>query len=240
MFRNLHSTVRNMSSAKETLIYAPKTYQYTKGHLSENEVNPNPFLQFNEWFKHAQEELRPGSDVIPESTVFSTARLPSGRVSSRVVLMKELDLTGFVVYSNWGTSKKSKDVDSNKFGAMTFFWPHIQRQVRVEGLLQEIDRETTQKYYSTRPRGSKIGAWASPQSEVIASRDALNDFNKEYEAKFADYKDEDIPAPENWGGIRLVPLEIEFWQGGKNRLHDRITFRRDDIKAEWEIFRLAP
>ena len=175
----------------------------TKGHLQEAEIEKDPLLQFNKWFKQAQTELPKGSDIIPESTNFSTARLPSGRVSSRIVLLKELDHYGFVVYSNWGSSKKAADFNSNKHASLTFFWPHIQRQVRIEGLMEPVTRETTQRYFDTRPRGSKIGAWASPQSSVISSRDDLDKINNKYEDKFKALKDNEIPAPEHWGGCLL-------------------------------------
>ncbi|KAI5954287.1 PDX3 [Candida jiufengensis] len=234
-----------MTSPAETetqkpIIFAPETYQYTKGHLQESDLLSNPLDQFNKWFKEAQEKLPTDSDIIIEAVNFSTANLPSGRVSSRIVLLKELDKYGFLVYSNWQTSKKSKDFNSNKYAALTFFWPHIQRQVRVEGIMEHVTRETSERYYQTRPRGSKIGAWASPQSTKINSRDELNDLNEKYEEQFKDLKDEEIPCPEFWGGIRIEPLEIEFWQGGLSRLHDRISFRREDLTKDWEIFRLAP
>ncbi|KAK6459030.1 pyridoxiamine phosphate oxidase [Scheffersomyces xylosifermentans] len=223
------------------LLFAPETYQYTKGHLNESEVEADPLIQFNKWFKQAQNSLPKDSDMIPESTNFSTARLPSGRVSSRIVLLKELDVYGFIVYSNWDSSKKAADFESNKYASLTFFWPHIQRQVRVEGLMETVTRETTQRYFDSRPRGSKIGAWASPQSSVISSRDDLDKVNTKYEEKFKTLKDNEIPCPEYWGGVRIVPLEVEFWQGGVNRLHDRITYRREKIDdPEWEIVRLAP
>ncbi|KAK6460044.1 pyridoxiamine phosphate oxidase [Scheffersomyces coipomensis] len=226
---------------QKPILFAPETYQYTKGHLNVEDVDLDPLLQFNRWFKQAQETLPKGSDLIPESTNFSTARLPSGRVSSRIVLLKELDKYGFVVYSNWGTSKKAADFESNKYASLTFFWPYIQRQVRVEGLMEPVTRETSIRYFNTRPRGSKIGAWASAQSSVIQSRDDLDQINTEYTNKFKPLKDEEIPCPEHWGGIRIVPLEIEFWQGGNSRLHDRITYKRESTDDKlWDITRLAP
>lgn len=229
------------TTTQQPIIFAPETYQYTKGHLDESQVLNNPLDQFHLWFKEAQEQLPKGSDIIVEATTFSTARLPSGRVSSRIVLLKELDKYGFLIYSNWGTSKKSQDFDTNKYASLTFFWPHIQRQVRVEGIMEHVTRETSERYYKTRPRGSKIGAWASPQSSKMNSRDDLNVLNKEYEDKFKDLKDDEIPCPEYWGGIRIEPLEVEFWQGGLSRLHDRITFRREEKSdPNWEIIRLAP
>lgn len=236
------SNIRTMSIdvPENPIIFAPPTYQYNKGHLNESEIDPNPIEQFHRWFDDAKNTTDKELSVIPESTTFSTARLPSGRVSSRVVLLKELDSHGFIVYSNWETSKKSKDYDSNKYASLNFFWPHIQRQVRVEGVMEKVTRETSERYYQTRPRGSKIGAWASPQSQVIDSRDELDLFYKNYEKKFEASGDHEIPCPENWGGVRIVPLEIEFWQGGMSRLHDRITYTRDDVKGEWEMSRISP
>ncbi|CUM64260.1 uncharacterized protein PRCAT00001857001 [Priceomyces carsonii] len=223
------------------IIFAPKTYQYDKGHLSEEEVGADPIEQFHRWFDEAQKYKPEGSLFIPESVTFSTARLPSGRVSSRIVLFKELDAKGFIVYSNWDKSKKSEDFKSNKYASLTFFWPYLQRQVRVEGVMEKVTRETSERYFKTRPRGSKIGAWSSPQSQKISNREDLNSLCSEYERKFKDLKDDEIPCPEYWGGVRIVPLEIEFWQGGLNRLHDRLTFRRENIEnGKWDLSRLAP
>ncbi|CAN3376729.1 pyridoxamine 5'-phosphate oxidase [Diutina rugosa] len=234
----LIQALRPMSRAQTPLIFAPKTYQYTKGHLTEADVAGDPIAQFHAWFGDAQQQKPEGSDFIPESVSFSTARLPSGRVSSRMVLFKELDPKGFIVYSNWDTSKKNADYETNKYAALTFFWPYLQRQVRVEGLMEKVNRATTERYFNTRPRGSKIGAWTSPQSQVIASRDELMAREHEFEEKFKDV--EQVPCPEKWGGMRIVPLEIEFWQGGESRLHDRLSFRREKVDDEWEVVRLAP
>lgn len=245
VFKNplLKNYKRAMSFEKRTetpIIFAPETYQYEKGHLKEDELQDNPIEQFHQWFDEARKS-NTDSTFLPESTTFSTARLPSGRVSARTVLFKELDTHGFIIYSNWDKSKKSQDFETNKHAALTFFWPGIQRQVRVEGVMEKVTRETSQRYFNTRPRGSKIGAWASPQSQILKGRAELDNIDKEFEEKFKDVKDEDIPCPEYWGGVRIVPLEIEFWQGGMSRLHDRICFRRDSVDdSTWEKVRIAP
>lgn len=237
--RLLPRLTRQMSTEKP-IIFAPPTYQYEKGHLNEIDVNPSPIEQFHRWFDDARSTLSKDLDIIPESTTFSTARMPSGRVSSRVVLLKELDTHGFVVYSNWDESKKAKDFDTNKFACLNFFWPHIQRQVRVEGVMEKVNRETSERYFRTRPRGSKIGAWASPQSQVIQSRNQLDELYKKFEEKFKDLADEEIPCPEYWGGVRIVPLEVEFWQGGMSRLHDRLTYTREELEGDWTVLRISP
>lgn len=225
---------------EKPIIFAPPTYQYEKGHLNETDVSSSPIEQFHKWFDDARSTLPDNLVAIPESVTFSTARLPSGRVSSRVVLLKELDSHGFIIYSNWDQLKKAKDMESNKFACLNFFWPHIQRQVRVEGVMEKVSKETSIRYFNTRPRGSKIGAWASPQSQVIQSRDDLDTLYKKYEKQFKDLADDEIPCPDYWGGVRIVPLEVEFWQGGMSRLHDRLTYTREDVADEWRVDRISP
>jgi pyridoxamine 5'-phosphate oxidase len=194
----------------------------------------------------------------PETCTLSTAQLPSGRVSARVVYLKELDARGFVIYSNFGTSGKARDLfgaadgssTGNPWASLVFWWEPLERQVRVEGRAERIPAAESQAYFDTRVRGSRIGAWSSRQSAVLQpdagvegddGRVMLDSWVKETEAKFegADH----IPVPEFWGGLRIVPERFEFWQGRENRLHDRFVYDRvegEDGDAKWTLDRLSP
>jgi pyridoxamine 5'-phosphate oxidase len=207
--------------------------QYTKGSLDESQLDPSsPFNQFNTWFTLAQK-----SPVHqPETVCLSTASLPSGRVSARMVYLKELDDRGFVIYSNWGTSQKAKDVESNKWASLTFWWREMERQVRVEGQVERLTSEESQVYFDTRIRGSRIGAWASRQSQVLNGREELEGWVEDVEKKFEGQ--EKIPVPEFWGGLRVKPEMVEFWQGRPSRLHDRFQYRKEG--ESWKIVRLSP
>lgn len=208
--------------------------QYTKGSLNRSQLDSDPLKQFQAWFAHAQ-----STDVFqPETVCLSTASLPSGRVSSRMVYLKELDKRGFVIYSNFETSKKAADIQSNKWASLTFWWRELERQVRVEGCVERLTSEESQVYYDTRVRGSRIGAWASKQSCVLEGREELEARVKEVENRFDGL--EKIPVPEFWGGLRVIPVMVEFWQGRDSRLHDRFVYTRDDGQEEWKIERLSP
>jgi pyridoxamine 5'-phosphate oxidase len=165
-----------------------------------------------------------------------------------MVYLKELDDKGFVVYSNFGTSRKAADLATNPWASLTFWWESLERQVRVEGRATRLSAEESQKYYDTRVRGSRIGAWASRQSQVLkpAGAEGDDDGRKELEGWVAETEEkfrdqEKIPVPEFWGGLRIVPESIEFWQGRESRLHDRFVYeRKEEGKDEWSLERLSP
>lgn len=197
----------------------------------------------------------------PETCTLSTAALPGGRVSARMVYLKELDTRGFVVYSNFGTSRKARDLFGedggdgsgsgsgsvgNRWAALTFWWEGLERQVRVEGRAERLSREESQRYFDTRVRGSRVGAWASRQSAVLRpsgegdddGREMLERWVKEAEERFAGT--DDIPCPDFWGGLRIVPERVEFWQGRQSRLHDRFVYDRVEGADKWTLERLSP
>jgi pyridoxamine 5'-phosphate oxidase len=187
-------------------------------------------VQFGRWFGDARAAGLPE----PEAMTLATTG-PDGRPSARMVLLKGFDQRGFVFYTNY-TSRKSRELAASPAAALVFWWPPpLQRQVRIEGLVERVSNEESEAYFRTRPLGSQLGAWASNQSEVIPGRDVLE---KRLEELSARYADGEVPLPPFWGGFRLAPEVIELWQGRPNRLHDRLRYRRDG--ARWTIERLSP
>ena len=199
---------------------APPDGQYSKGTLSRSQLAKDPFAQFQSWFTHAQQN----AVYQPETVCLSTASLPSGRVSARTVYLKELDKEGFVIYSNFGTSKKGKDLETNKWASLTFHWRELERQVRIEGLTERMSTEESQVYFDTRIRGSRIGAWASRQSTVVGEddvRDRLHEVEQRFGVQSGDPYD--VPLPEFWGGWRVIPqfVSLSILRFVSSPLHQR-------------------
>lgn len=204
---------------------------YALRELDTSAVLPDPTAQFQLWM---QEALTAQADEATAMTL-STADA-QGRPSARVVLLKSVDPAGFVFYTNY-ESRKGCQLLENPFGALTFFWPILERQVRVEGRVEKVPEAMSDQYYQSRPLGSQIGAWSSPQSQSIASRAVLVEKETETRNKFDGLTT--LPRPANWGGFNLIPDRLEFWQGRQNRLHDRVLYVLAD-DGKWQIERLAP
>lgn len=203
---------------------------YKLGELLESEAATNPFVQFEQWFATAQK-----ADVLePNAMIMSTVQ-ENGRPAARVVLLKEVTSEGFIFYTNYN-SRKSQELDKNPVTALVFNWLGLQRQVRIEGTVEKISVEKSTAYFQSRPKASQIGAWASPQSQIVEDRDTLEQNKAELEAKFAN--EDVLPCPENWGGFIVKPDLIEFWQGRRSRLHDRLQYKLVD--GSWKRERLAP
>jgi len=198
--------------------------------LDERSVERDPIKQFKLWFDSAVAAKLP----LPEAMSLATVTR-DGKPTSRMVLLKSFDNDGFVFYTNY-LSAKAKDLETNPNVALTFFWPQLEKQVRIEGQVAKTSADESRSYFEVRPRESQIGAWASAQSEVISGRDELEKRQAELEET---YRDQPVPWPEHWGGYRLNPDRIEFWKGRVGRLHDRIVYERQS-DGSWSIKRLAP
>lgn len=201
----------------------------TPAGLTEQDLAAEPVEQFRRWFAEAGE----AGERLPETVVLATATA-GGVPSARAVLLKGVDERGFVVFTNH-ESRKGRELEANPHAALVFLWPSLGRQVRVEGTVERADRDEVERYFATRPRGSQLGAWASPQSTVIPDREALDALVAAAEERFGE---SGIPAPPFWGGYRVRPEAVEFWQHQDDRLHDRLRYRRDG--DGWTVERLAP
>lgn len=203
---------------------------YSKKSLDVKDVNIDPVEQFISWFNEALD----AKVVEPNAMTLSTVNAEN-RPSGRILLLKGVEDGAFLFFTNYN-SRKGQELITNKFAAMTFFWAELERQVRIEGTVEKVSLKKSDDYFKSRPEGSKVGAWVSPQSQVIESRDILEKRKEEF---LKQLQDKDIPRPEHWGGFKLIPDKIEFWQGRPSRLHDRILYRKNE-HGQWLIERLAP
>ncbi|MFJ9685904.1 pyridoxamine 5'-phosphate oxidase [Streptomyces bacillaris] len=204
---------------------------YRSEDFTERDLSPDPMDQFARWFRQV---AAGGALHEPNAMVVSTAT-PDGRPSSRTVLLKQYDDRGFVFFTNYG-SRKGRELAANPYVSLLFPWHPMTRQVIVTGSASRVSREETADYFRTRPHGSQLGAWASEQSTVIGSREELIERYEELAARYPE--GETVPAPPNWGGFRVVPATVEFWQGHGNRLHDRLRYVRES--GSWRVERLSP
>jgi pyridoxamine 5'-phosphate oxidase len=203
---------------------------YSLAGLAEKDLARDPFRQFEKWFQEAEAAKIPE----PNAMTLATANR-EGRPSARTVLLKGLDGRGFVFYSNY-ESRKGREIEANPHVALLFPWVAIERQVIIEGPLTKVAREESEAYFHSRPRASQLAAWVAQQSSIISGRAVLEDSMKALEKKYAG---QEVPLPANWGGWRVAPETVEFWQGRRSRLHDRLRFERGKDGA-WTVERLAP
>ncbi len=204
--------------------------EYSKASLDVSSILADPIKQFEKWFQEALE-----AKVLEPNAMNLATINGNNRPSSRIVLLKGIEQEKFLFYSNY-QSAKGKELDQNPACALTFFWPELERQVRIEGIADRVDDKRSEQYFQSRPRGSQVGAWTSPQSSIIESRAILEERAKQIEKRFEGLSV--LPKPNQWGGYQVDAQIIEFWQGRPNRLHDRIQFFK--IDNTWKMHRLAP
>jgi pyridoxamine 5'-phosphate oxidase len=207
--------------------------EYAQAALDRSQVADDPIAQFRDWFDDALD-----AEVHEPNAMTLATAAPDAAPSARIVLLKGLDERGFQFYTNY-ESQKGRELAQNPHVALVFWWPPLERQVRIEGRAERLPDAESTDYFHSRPRGSQLGAWASPQSRVVEHREALEQTLEEVTAEYEDA--DDIPRPPHWGGYVVRPTALEFWQGRPNRLHDRLRYRRDDVDAaDWTLERLAP
>ncbi|KYC39770.1 pyridoxine 5'-phosphate oxidase [Scytonema hofmannii PCC 7110] len=203
---------------------------YTLQGLSETDVDPNPFIQFKRWFDQTI-----AAQLVEPNAVTLATTTREGKPSARMVLLKGFDERGFVFFTNYN-SQKGQELAENPQASLVFWWAELERQIRISGRVEKISDAESDEYFYSRPLNSRLGAWASNQSEAIESRAVLEQRIQELQAK---YQNQDVPRPQHWGGLRVIPVEIEFWQGRPNRLHDRLRYTRIN-DGSWKIERLSP
>ncbi|MEP7382051.1 MAG: pyridoxamine 5'-phosphate oxidase [Gemmatimonadota bacterium] len=202
---------------------------YSLASLDVADVDGDPIVQFSRWFEEARR-----ADILEPNAMTLATCTPDARPSARIVLLKDVSPHGFAFYTDF-RSRKGDELAANPRAALVFLWKEIERQVRIAGMVERVSREESEAYYRSRPAGSRIGAWASRQSAVIPSRDTIEEAVASITAQ---YPTDDIPLPPHWGGYRVVPEELEFWQGRSSRLHDRLRYRRSTLG--WTVERLSP
>lgn len=205
--------------------------EYTQMGLNRETLANNPIEQFSLWFQQAMH-----ANILEPNAMQIATATPQGKPSLRTVLLKSYDEQGFVFYTNY-TSQKAQEIAINNQVTLLFFWKELERQVEISGQAEKVSTLESLAYFTSRPRGSQLGAWVSAQSSIISSRGLLEMKLDEMKRKF---KEGEIPLPSFWGGYRIVPDTIEFWQGRPNRLHDRFEYRRDTNKQAWSLVRLSP
>ncbi|MGD1918441.1 MAG: pyridoxamine 5'-phosphate oxidase [Pleurocapsa sp.] len=203
---------------------------YTLAGLSEADIDSDPIEQFGVWFQQALD-----ADLLEPNAMTLATATPDGKPTARIVLLKGVDERGFVFYTNY-ESLQGQQLIANPYAALVFLWDKLERQVRIEGKVVKLDIKESEEYFHSRPKASQLGAWASDQSRVISNREVLEQRLEDLETE---YQNKTVPIPQHWGGFRVIPNRIEFWQGRPSRLHDRLVYNLQD-DSSWQVQRLSP